>query len=96
MCVMYATRADTDKAFHKCKRDANELRSCSAGGYGGAAGTGAQTGALGAGGYGAGKSSYTCLQVCQSVHLINKAIQRFSVLFYSNNNCKMLHTRVML
>lgn len=102
---MYATRADTDKAFHKCERDANELRSCSAGGYGGAAGTGAQTGALGAGGYGAGKSSsrsfiqvylFACLQVCQSVHLISKAIQRFSVRFYSNNNCKMLHTRVML
>lgn len=99
MCVMYAIRADTDKAFHKYERDANELPSCSAGGYGGAAGTlgtGAQTGALGAGGYGAGKSSsksftqvylFACLQVCQSVHLISKAIQRFSVLFY--NDCKM-------
>lgn len=77
---MYATRADTEKAFHKCERDTNALRSCSAGGYGGAAGTlgtGAQTGALGAGGYGAGKSYsrsfiqghlFACLQVCRSVH----------------------------
>lgn len=62
MCVMCATRADTEKAFHKCDRDANTLRSCSAGGYGGAAGT--QTGALGAGGYGAGKIMRTSTLNC--------------------------------
>jgi len=53
---MCATWADTDQAFQKL------MNSCSAGGYGGAAGTGAQTGALGAGGYGAGKSFFKIIQ----------------------------------
>ncbi len=49
---MCAPGADTDHVCYKRETDANEAISCSAGGYGGAAGTGA----LGAGGYGAGKS----------------------------------------
>lgn len=89
MCLL----PDYISAFHKRERDTDELRSCSAGGYGGAAGTlgtGAQTGALGAGGYGAGKSySRSFIQghlfACLQVHLISKAIK----MIFNNNNCIM-------
>lgn len=66
----------TDNVCYKRETDANEAISCSAGGYGGAAGTGA----LGAGGYGAGKSySRSSIQVHSfaCIYLISKAIQRF-------------------
>lgn len=66
----------TDNMCYKRETDANEAISCSAGGYGGAAGTGA----LGAGGYGAGKSySRSSIQVHSfaCIYLISKAIKRF-------------------
>lgn len=73
---MCAPRADTDHVCYTRETDANEAISCSAGGYGGAAGTGA----LGAGGYGAGKiCSRSPIQVHSfaCIYLISKAIKQF-------------------